>query len=178
MEHSEELTITQLLKHNAGFPASLLSVFITGDTFLRSQELFWGLWDFISEYLLTLSLHIMHVCTHAHVWEEAQCVRRSAPFHHRRRFSRYVFVDWLMWVWYSSACSGRAACFFNLDHGSPQYQLETCRCSAQLSYEHWTKTQFDPAVFQWLHSGFHMFDLAWLISREVELNIRFVLSVT
>lgn len=140
MEHSEELTITQLLKHNAGFPATLLSVFIIGDTFLRSQELFWGLWDFISEYLLTLSWRIMHVCSH--VWEEEQCVRRSTPFHHRRRFSRYVFVDWLMWVWYSSACSGGTACFWNLNHGSPQYHFETCRCFAQLSCEYWTKTQF------------------------------------
>lgn len=75
MEDSEELTITPLLKPNAGFPATSLAVFIIGDTFLRSQELFWGLWDFISEHLLTFSLHIMHVC--ACVWEEAQCVRLS-----------------------------------------------------------------------------------------------------
>lgn len=130
-----ELTILGFLKHNAAIAATLLSVFI-----IRSQELFWGRWDLISEHFLTLSLHIMHVWHSCGRWQSVRAGLSLSIIANKSQDER-LWTDWCD----SDAilpAQTHTLCCSNLDYCSPHYLAETWRGSALLSDEKWTMQQW------------------------------------
>lgn len=132
MGHSEELTITGLLKHSAGCAATLLAAFFMGDAFPRSQELFGGLWDFKSEYLLTLNSHIMHVCTR--VGGRTVCTQvctKVCAFPSSQTILE-ISVCWLIDASLIQFCQLRRTLPVSL----ALIRVDACSCSALLSFRY------------------------------------------
>lgn len=144
---ANKLTISQFLTHKADFPASLLGAFFSmlsrnSRAVLGTRGFHkWMFVDFESEHYVCMCAR---VCGRMH----SVCACAGVSLHHCRRCSDKCLLLMTDRCESDTVLPAQAdtSCFFTLDQGSLQCEFDTCRCSAPLSSEKFTKKKQKTSV--------------------------------